>query len=516
MQETFYITSPIYYVNDEPHLGHAYTTIFADVLVRYACLQGKRTHFVTGVDEHGQKVQQAAKKHNLDPQTYSNQVADRFRQTWQHLRLSYDDFIRTSEPRHRRVVTHILQTLWEKGEIYRADYEGWYCVSDERFWTEKDLINGQCPDCHRPVERLVEANYFFRMSAYQNWLIETITQNPTLIQPETRRNEVLGFLQKPLGDLCISRPVSRVSWGIPLPFDADYVTYVWFDALLNYITTLGYLSEEDAPGQSPTFQAFWPAANHLIGKDILITHTVYWTTMLKAIGLPLPQRILVHGWWTIDGQKMGKSLGNAVQPLQLADRYGVDAFRYFLLRDMTLGRDADFSEAGLRRRYESDLANDLGNLLHRVVSMLNRYCEGEIPAVQAHTAADAQLRETIIALPEQVFAQVDALAVNEALALSLDAVRQINGYLEQEAPWRQAKAGRSDRVAAILYAAAEALRLVSILLHPVLPERTVELWSRLGWEPAPSLQAGLTWGQLAPGSKVRLREPLFPKDLTPT
>ena len=323
----------------------------------------------------------------------------RFQNIWQDLNISHDDFIRTTEARHKAVVVHILQKLWEQGEIYKAEYEGWYCVPDERFWTEKDLREGKCPDCGRPVERITEANYFFRMSHYQSWLINYIQSHPTFIRPESRRNEVLGFLRQPLNDLCISRPASRLSWGIPLPFDTNYVTYVWFDALLNYITAPGYLSE---PAR---FERLWPSALHLIGKDILTTHCVYWPTMLKAANIPQPRSILAHGWWLVEGEKMSKSRDNALKPLDLADIYGVDAFRYFLLRDMTLGRDASFSEANLRHRYESDLVNDLGNLLHRVVSMIERYCGGEIPDVGtvADDSPELALKNATLALIPQVF-----------------------------------------------------------------------------------------------------------------
>jgi methionyl-tRNA synthetase len=509
VNKPFYITTPIYYVNDEPHLGHAYTTILADVLARYARLQGQETFFLVGTDEHGQKVQEAAQRQSTDPQAYVDQIVTRFQRVWTELNISHDDFIRTTEARHVQVVEQVLERLWEKGEIYKADYEGWYCVPDERFWTEKDLVDGNCPDCGRPVERLVEANYFFRMSAYQDWLVDYITQNPTFIQPKTRRNEVLGFLRQPLGDLCISRPASRLSWGIPLPFDRDYVTYVWFDALLNYVTAAGYLADE------VRFERLWPSAMHLIGKDILTTHCVYWPTMLKAIGLPQPRTIFAHGWWVIEGAKISKSRGKVIKPLDLADIYGVDAFRYFLLRDMTLGRDANFSEAGLRRRYEGDLANDLGNLLQRLVSMINRYFQGQIPQPGQATATETVLRDQSLALISQVFSQVEALALNEALAGILNFVGDINGYLEQTSPWGQAKLGHTGRVATILYTAAEALRIVAILLHPVLPERTTELWRRLGWQPPQPLQARLTWGQLQPGATVAVDHPLFPKDRIP-
>ena len=508
MSKPFYITTPIYYVNDEPHLGHAYTTILADTLSRFAFLRGSEVFFLTGTDEHGQKVQEAAAARGIDPRTHADEMVERFRNLWAELHVAYQDFIRTVEPRHVQVVQAVLQQLWNQGEIYRAPYEGWYCVPDERFWTEKDLVDGNCPDCGRPVKRLTEDNYFFRMSAYQGWLIDYINDHPSFIQPETRRNEVLGFLQQPLGDLCISRPKARLSWGISLPFDENYVTYVWFDALLNYVTAAGYLSDGER------FERYWPEVMHLIGKDILTTHCVYWPIMLKAAGLTPPRTVFAHGWWVLQGIKMSKSRGNVVKPLDLAHIYGVDAFRYFLLRDMTLGRDADFSEDGLAQRYEGDLANDLGNLLHRVVNMIGRYCNGRVPELQGTQVGDTILREQGQVTVARVLSQVEQLRLNDALANVLGYVNRINSYLEQGAPWSLAKQkGRQREVETILYTAAEALRLAATLLWPVMPERIAELWRRLGWQPSDNLRDGLQWGGLRPGAQVIEGPPLFPKQV---
>jgi methionyl-tRNA synthetase len=501
----FYVTTPIYYVNDAPHIGHAYTTLLADVLARYARLGGRPVFFLTGVDEHGQKVQQAAQRHGVEPQAYVDEMQECFRAAWRELNIQPDDFIRTTQPRHVRVVQHVLQQLWEQGDIYRGEYQGWYCVPDERFWTEKDLRDGFCPECGRPVEQITEANYFFRMSAYQGWLVETIKTHPDFIQPAHRRNEVLGFLRQPLGDLCISRPVRRLSWGIPLPFDPDYVTYVWFDALLNYVTAAGYLEDETR------FARVWPQAIHLIGKDILTTHCVYWPTMLRAAGLPMPKTIFAHGWWVIGEQKMGKSLGNAVRPLDLAQVFGVDAFRYLLMREMTPGYDADFEPERLAARYQSDLSNNLGNLLHRVTHMIARYCGGQVPAPGSPGPAEEELRQRFDTLPAQVFAAAEGFAVQQALTAVMDGLSAANQYLEQTAPWKQAKNGAGEAVATSLYTAAEAVRLSALLLSPVLPERAAETWRRLGWQPSQDHAADLNWGDLTPGSRVLTGAPLFPR-----
>ena len=505
MTDHIYITTPIYYVNDEPHHGHAYTTVLGDVLARYARLRGRDAFLLVGTDEHGQKVQDAARAAGVNPRTQADRLVVKFREAWRGLHVDYDDFIRTTEERHRRVVTAVLQRLWDAGEIYRGEYEGWYCVPDERFWTDKDVTDRRCPDCGRSVEWLSEQNYFFRMGKHREWLIEYAETHPEFILPANRRNEVLGYLRKPLGDLCISRPAERVGWGIPLPFDPGYVTYVWFDALLNYITAAGYLSD------SERFSETWPSSTHVIGKDILITHAVYWPTMLRAIGLQPPRTILAHAWWLIGGSKMSKSRGAVVKPLDLAGRYGVDALRFYLVTGIGAGRDADFDEDVLRARYRSELANDLGNLLHRLVDMIGRYCAGRVPAPGEPSDADAELRLRFEGLPAGVFERVDAFEVNRAALLVVDAVGDVNRYVEHAAPWAAAKEGRDADVATVLYHAAEALRIASVLLSPVMPERMGELWRRLGWEAPTALSEGLGWGGLEPGSPVTPGPPLFPR-----
>ncbi|MDO9391592.1 MAG: methionine--tRNA ligase, partial [bacterium] len=473
----FYVTTPIYYVNDEPHIGHAYTTILADVLSRYHRLFGDQTFFLTGLDEHGQKVQEAAAKRGVSPQEHCDQMSARFTGLWKKLEITNDDFIRTTETRHQAVVKKVLQELYEQGQIYPAEYDGWYCTPDERFWTEKDIKDGNCPDCGRPVSKITEKNYFFKMSQHQQWLIDEITSGRMTIRPETRKNEVLGFLKKPLNDLCISRPKKRLAWGIELPFDAEYVTYVWFDALINYISALGYHSPDDRK-----YQDLWPSALHLLGKDILTTHSVYWPTMLHAMGVKTPRMVLAHGWWMIDESKMSKSQGTVVRPLEMADKYGVEQLRYFLMKEMTLGADANFSEEALVSRINSDLANDYGNLVSRVFKMIDSYCAGATPEVANLGSSEGELITGIAGLGAKVKTLIDELEPNKALEEILEQVRATNRYVESNAPWKLFKEGNQERINLVLYNAAEALRIASILLSPVMPGKCRELLLRLGVE----------------------------------
>ncbi len=504
--KTFYVTTPIYYVNDRPHIGHAYTTVLADVLARYHRLLGVPTHFLTGTDEHGQKVQQAAQKAGITPQQQADQTVVRFQDLWRKLLITHDDFIRTTEPRHTRVVQAILQDLYDRGEIYRAEYDGWYCMTCERFFTDKDLADDRCPECRRPVEKIRESNYFFRMSRHQEWLIRYIQEHPQFIQPDSRRNETLGFLRKPLTDLCISRPKSRMSWGIELPFDPAYVTYVWFDALVNYISAVGYRAQPDL------FQRWWPARYHLIGKDILTTHTVYWPTMLNAMGLPLPETVFAHGWWLVGDAKMSKSAGNVINPMDMVDRYGVDAFRYFLMAEMVLGQDASFTEEAFVRRYNADLANDLGNLLSRTMKMIATNTGNRIPPPGPDGDDEPVLRTAVLDAARSMPTALTGMRLDLGLAAVAQAVREANRYLEKRQPWTLAKNKDLSALATVLYHAAETLRIVSGLLFPVMPDKMSLLRRSLGLpEGAPEIASLTAWGGTRPDTEIGALQILFPR-----
>ncbi|MBF0331345.1 MAG: methionine--tRNA ligase [Candidatus Omnitrophica bacterium] len=490
----FYVSTPIYYVNDAPHIGHAYTTILADVLSRFHRALGDDVFFLTGLDEHGQKVQQAAQARGLTPQAHCDDLAPRFSNLWTTLEISNDDFIRTTEVRHTRIVQDILQKVYDKGDIYQKEYEGLYSVAEERFITEKEAESG----AFREVKSIKEKNYFFKMGKYQQRLIDYIESHPGLIQPEHRKNEMLGFLRQPLGDLCISRPKSRLAWGIEIPFDRDYVTYVWFDALINYISAIGYGSDE------AKFSRWWPGV-HLIGKDILTTHSIYWTTMLFALELPLPETIFAHGWWLMGESKMSKSLGNVVRPLDLIEQHGVDAVRYYLMAEMVLGNDANFTPENFIKRYNSDLANDFGNLLNRVSGLIGKYFDGIVPPAHDLSEADQAIMSQGAALYGKVRALLLDYKVDAAINEIMNLIRAVNKYMEMQAPWKLAK---TDLVAAgrVLYVATEALRLSAALLRAVMPEKAARVLQILGAE-----DAGLSWGGLRAGTKLEAHSPLFPR-----
>ncbi len=492
---TFYLTTPIYYVNDKPHIGHAYTTILADVLTRFHRKTGEDVFFLTGLDEHGQKVQQAAENRGVDPIDHCDEMAPRFLELWKKLHIQNDDFIRTTEKRHVAVVQKILQDVFDSGDIYEDEYEGLYSISEERFITEKEAESGD----FRDIKKIKEKNYFFKMSQYQQPLIDHINENPKFIQPEHRKNEVLGFLKKPLGDLCISRPKSRLNWGIELPFDSNYVTYVWFDALINYITAVGYNVDEDS------FNKYWPANYHLIGKDILTTHSVYWPTMLMSAKLPLPLGIFAHGWWLSGESKMSKSLGNVVDPLGLIEEYGVDPVRYYLMREMVLGQDASFTMASFIKRYNSDLANDFGNLLSRVSNLLKKFFDGKIPMDEDDSPEGMIIKENGIKVVSDVWNHIESMQVNEAIETTLQYIRSVNKYMETMAPWKLAKSDK-DAAGKVLFTAAEALRISAVLLAPVMPNRTqivLETFNAAG--------SSLEWGGLTPGKSLNKHDVLFPR-----
>jgi methionyl-tRNA synthetase len=473
--EKFYVTTPIYYVNDKPHIGHAYTTIIADILARYHRSLGDSTFFLTGTDEHGQKVQKAAEEHGMTAQQQCDDTVVRFKELWRELEIKNDKFIRTTDDNHKAVVQEIMQDLYDRDLIYKDEYKGFYCVPCERFFTEKDLDEKLCcPECQRETQEIIESNYFFRMSNYQEWLIEYIETHPEFIQPAFRANETLGFLKKPLGDLCVSRPKARLAWGIELPFDKDYVCYVWFDALINYISGIGYKRDDEM------FKKWWPASCQLIGKDILTTHTVYWPTMLKAMGIEMPQSILAHGWWLVGRTKMSKSIGNVVNPMDMIQKYGLDAFRYFLMAEMTMGQDASFTEDAFVARYNSDLANDLGNLTSRVVKMTLRHGDGVIPQPGELTETENELNAAVDNAIIEMEKALKTMRINQGLDHIMNAVRAGNRYMEQTAPWALAKKGETERLNTVLYCVAEALRKISILLDPVMPDKMTALRDALG------------------------------------
>ena len=502
-----YFTTPIYYVNAEPHIGHAYTTIVADVLNRFYKLAGYDTFFLTGTDEHGDKVAQAARAAFESPQSYADRISDLFRALWPKLNITHDRFIRTTEEAHRKVVQHILQKVYDAGDIYFGEYGGHYCRGCERFLTEKELVEGKCPDHGTTPDFIQEKNYFFRMSKYQGWLIDHINTHPDFIRPERYRNEVLGFLRDPLEDLCISRPKSRLEWGIPLPFDSNYVTYVWFDALINYLTGVDYPDGE-------RYGRLWPVCQHLIAKDILKPHGIYWPTMLKSAGVPLYQHLNVHGYWVVSESKMSKTRGNIIKPLELKDKYGLDAFRYFLLREMAFGLDSNFSETALVGRINADLANDLGNLVSRTLAMVERFRGGVIPRPAGLEDRDVELKDLALRIAREAEPTMGDLGFHKLLISTWELINLANKYIDGMAPWALAKdPQKAERLDTVLYQLLEVLRFSAVLISPFMPQTAEKIQAYLGI-PDPDHQnlASLEeWGGLKPGGQARKGDSLFPR-----
>ena len=494
-----YLTTPLYYVNDKPHIGHGYTTILADVLSRYHKLIGKEVFFLTGTDEHGQKVQEAALKLKTTPKEHVDKYHKNYIELWSKLNIQYDKFIRTTDSDHIEKVQQVLNELWDKEEIYIDEYEGLYSVSEERFITEKEYEEGN----YRQVKKLKEKNYFFKMSKYQQKLINHINENPDFIIPESRKNEILGFLKKPLDDLCISRPKNRLEWGIEMPFDNEYVTYVWFDALLNYITGIKWGNNEDF------FNKWWPADYHLMGKDIITTHAVYWTTMLMANNIPLPKHIIAHGWWLMDNTKMSKSIGNVVDPIALIDYYGEDSIRFFLMREMTLGQDSSFSFDLFKRRYNDDLANDLGNLLNRITILIRKFCNNSVPNIKDTNSEDMELINKIKILPNESLANIESLKINLAIENIMGLVRSINKYLELKEPWKTLKDNANNQNGLnTLSISCEAIALSAKLLFPVMPKKCQAIFDIL--EIKPEFKNNLNFGTIS-GNHVQKHGALFPR-----
>ena len=515
MADKFYITTPIYYVNAAPHIGHSYTNIVADVAARFYRMKGVDTYFLTGTDEHGQKVEKAAQKSGKPTKDFVDELSGHFRKLWDDLNVRPDDFIRTTEERHIRAVRYVLSNLYEKGDIYKDSYTGWYCLPCEVFLTDNQIeqIDGRvvCPDCHRPVDQLTEENYFFRMSKYQDWLIGFLSDRPDFIKPQSRFNEVMSFLEnEKLADLCISRPKSRFEWGIELPFSNGHITYVWFDALINYISALGY------PNTDGVFNRYWPADVHLIGKDILRQHAVYWPIMLHALGLDIPKQIIAHGWWLVDkkgqAEKMSKSRGNIVDPYAMIEEFGLDVYRFFLLREIPLGIDGMFSYESVLKRYNGDLANDLGNLTYRVMSMAEKYLKDGV--VKFEEMPKNSLTDGLFELKEKVDIEFSGLNFYSGLSYIWEVINIANKFIEEEQPWTMRREGRTEDLKRFMYTLLEAIRIIALCIYPVMPQTSEKICQQLSLDPVfePNMwEVSFVWGVIEDGAKLEKLPPLFPR-----
>ncbi|WP_371826306.1 methionine--tRNA ligase [Alicyclobacillus fastidiosus] len=505
---TFYITTPIYYPNDRLHIGHAYTTVAADAMARYKRLRGYDVFFLTGTDEHGQKIQTRAAQAGLEPKPFLDPIIEWIQELWKKLNISYDDFIRTTEERHTKVVTEIFEKLLAKDDIYLSEYEGWYCTPDESFWLERELKDGKCPECGREVQFVREESYFFRMSKYVDRLVQYYEENPGFIEPVGRKTEMLkNFIQPGLQDLCVSR--TSFDWGIHVKSDPKHVVYVWLDALTNYITAIGYGSEDKA--EQEKFEKYWPADVHVVGKDIVRFHSIYWPIILMALDLPLPKKVFGHGFFLAKGGKMSKSKGNVIDPLQLADRYGRDAFRYFLLREVPFGQDGIFTPEAMVERLNYDLANDFGNLIHRTVAMLGKFHDGVVPRPNQSTGVDDELRNVAKLAVSSVEKAMDQMQFSVALTELWTLVRRANKYIDECQPWKLHKEGQTERLHTVLYNMVEAIRLAGVMIQPFMTDAPLAIKAQFGWSDDDFSWPRLAFGDGPSGQRVAEAAPLFPR-----